>query len=326
MPGEYKWSLRKRRNQQLWQALVLGILQGVSELFPVSSLAHTILIPALLRWNLDERAISFLSFVVALHLATAIALFIFFWSEWRGVMAAYWGSFTRRKLVYDRASKFAWLLVAGTAVVGGVGLIFERQLRSLFEDPAYVWLVAVLLIVNGGVMLLGDVMRRRAEERAVAHPARQGGTLVAAGLPDHISAAVALSAPRAQVEDLSFIEGGLVGATQLLALFPGLSRSGVTIVGGLLAGLTYEEASRFAFMLATPVIGLAALLKVPGLFRPEARGILLVTLPAALAAGVTAYLSVRFLMHYFETRRLAPFAVYCVAFGVLALILLAFQL
>jgi undecaprenyl-diphosphatase len=291
---------------QLWQALFLGVLQGFSELFPVSSLGHTILIPAILHWKLNEGAGDFLAFLVALHLATATALLIYFWREWRTVVLAYAGSFTRRTLVYDDASKFAWLLVAGTIVVGAFGLLFENRLRLLFEDPRFAWIVAVLLILNGGVMLLGDYMRRRSESLA----SRQSVLIGAVG-----------SAGSRKVEGLNFVQGGAIGATQILALFPGISRSGVTIVAGLLAGLNYEGASRFSFMLATPVIGLAALLKVPDLFKPEARAILAITVPAALLAGVTAYLSVRFLMRYFETKRLAPFAYYCVVAGVVALVL-----
>ena len=152
---------------QLWQALFLGALQGFSELFPVSSLGHTILIPAILHWRLNEGASDFLAFLVALHLATAAALLIYFWREWRSVLLAYVGSFTRRRLVYDDPSKFAWLLVAGTIVVGAFGLLFESRLRLLFEDTRFAWVVAVLLILNGGVMLLGDYMRRRSESLAV---------------------------------------------------------------------------------------------------------------------------------------------------------------
>src|SRR3954466_13374179 len=148
---------------EFWQALVIGALQGVSELFPVSSLAHTILIPYLLNWGIDQEASNFLAFVVALHLATAIALVIYFWRDWRDVIMSFIGSAQRRRLVYDRESKFAWLLVAGTVVVGVVGLVFEKQLRKFFEDPKLVWLVAALLVLNGLLMLYGEYVRKRAE-------------------------------------------------------------------------------------------------------------------------------------------------------------------
>ncbi len=279
----------------LLQAVLLGILQGVSELFPVSSLGQIIIFKHLLHWHFNTNNKNFLSFVVALHLATALALVIFFWKEWKKVVRAYLGSLKRGKLVYDQDSKFAWLLVAGTMVVGLVGLAFEKKFK-LFFDPRFYWMVCVFLILNGGIMILGDYMKKLAEKRAEDQQ-------------------------RKHAEDLTFPQGAAVGAAQTLALFPGISRSGVAIVGGVLAGLTYEEACRFAFMLATPVIAAAGLLKVPALLKPEARAILHLTIPAAIAAGITAYLSTKFLMKYFETRRLTPFAIYCVVLGGIALIL-----
>ena len=162
-----------------------------------------------------------------------------------------------------------------------MGLAFEKKFKLFFDDPRYYWMVCLFLILNGGVMFLGDYMKKLAEKRAATQQ-------------------------RKQAEDLTFPQGAAVGATQTLALFPGISRSGVAIVGGVLAGLTYEEACRFAFMLATPVIAAAGLLKVPALFKPEAQAILHLTIPAAIAAGITAYLSTKFLMKYFETRRLTP--------------------
>jgi undecaprenyl-diphosphatase len=299
---------------QLWQALLLGVIQGVSELFPVSSLAQVILVPALLKWDFDPAAQSFLAFVVALHLATAIALLIYFWRDWLIVFRAYLGSFQRQTLVYDEASKFAWLLVAGTLIVGVIGLAFEKRLRQFFENPSYYWIVAVILILNGGVMLLGDYMKRRSET-----PSFEPDADDSAASPESDPAVVSAKV-RKTAEQLSFIEGALVGGTQALALLPGISRSGVTIVGGLLAGLSYEQASRFSFMLATPVIGLAALKELPKLIHTP--GVLSYTVPSAVLAGITAYLSVRFLMKYFKHNRLAPFGYYCVAFGTLALILL----
>ncbi len=304
---------------ELWQALVIGALQGVSELFPVSSLAHTILLPYLLNWGIDQQATNFLAFVVALHLATAIALLIYFWQDWRDVIMAFVGSAQRRQLVYDRNSKFAWLLVAGTVVVGLVGLIFEKQLRKFFEDPALVWLVAAFLVVNGGLMLYGEFVRRRLENRP-AEAAMSMGRAVRP-FPGYNQLKTGETELK-NVEDLSFVEGGLVGAAQTLALIPGISRSGVTILGGLLAGLSHGEAARFSFMLATPVIGLAALLKLPDLLKPEAKDILGMTVLAAILAGITAYLSIRFLMRYFETKSLRPFGFYCIYLGLIVLIII----
>ena len=313
-----------------WQALIIGALQGFSELFPVSSLAHTILIPYLLNWGIDQRGTNFLAFVVALHLATAIALVIYFWRDWRDVIMAFVGSFKGRQLVYDRNSKFAWLLVAGTVVVGIIGLLFEKQISKFFEDPALIWVVALFLVINGGLMLYGEYYRRRVEQ-GTAQPRQK----VAAGQrrgdrnPGVYSYPTFQSSQMAEknqagfknTEELSFVEGALVGAAQTLALIPGISRSGVTILAGLIAGLSHEEAARVAFMLATPVIGLAALLKVPELLKPEARDILGMTIAAAILAGITAYLSIRFLMKYFETKNLRPFGFYCIYVGILVLII-----
>ncbi|MGD0464154.1 MAG: undecaprenyl-diphosphate phosphatase [Tepidisphaeraceae bacterium] len=283
-------------DMEMWQALILGALQGITELFPVSSLAQTILWPALLGWNLgpnERERPDFLAFLVALHLATAIALFIYFWKDWRVVIAAFIGSAKRGRLIYDEPSKFAWLLVAGTIVVGLMGLVFEKKLRLLFEDPSKTWIVAVVLVVNGFGMLLADVVKRR----------------LTRSTPEQ----------RGKAEDLTLIEGASIGATQTLALVPGVSRAGVTIAAGLLAGLSYEQAGRFSFMLATPVIGLAAILKVPTLFKPEARAMLQMTAASALVAGICAYLSTRFLMRYFRSHRLGPFGWYCIVFGILSL-------
>jgi undecaprenyl-diphosphatase len=308
----------------LWQALFLGALQGVSELFPVSSLAQTILIPSILGWNLGPQVRdrpNFLAFVVALHLATAIALFIYFWQDWKVVIAAFIGCAKKGKLIYDEPSKFAWLLIAGTVVVGFLGLVFEKKLRELFEDPAKAWIVAGVLVVNGVGMLLADIAKRRisAMEKDPISAAAPMGETMAGNESDPAGDPVD---QRRKAEDLTMIEGAAIGATQTLALVPGISRSGVTIAVGLLAGLSYEQATRFSFMLATPVIGLAALLKVPTLLKPDARPMLGMTILSAVVAGLCAYLSTRFLMRYFRHHRLAPFGWYCVIFGIFALVVL----
>jgi len=292
----------------LWQAIILAVIQGVGELFPVSSLAQTILIPAMLGWNINAEGTDYLAFVVALHLATAIALLIYFWKDWRRVVVAVLGCANRGRLIYDDDSKFAWLLVAGTIVVGGVGFVLEKHIRALFDEPRYYWISAAILIANGFVMIGGDYLKRRASREAGSDTADP-----AAMAPQQQKRAV----------DLSLLKGGAVGAAQTLALAPGISRSGVTIVAGLLAGLSYEEASRFSFMLATPVIGLAAVLKVPHLLKDKEH--LPMAAIAAVVAGVTAFGSVAFLMRYFRHNRLSPFGYYCIGFGALAWGVLAFR-
>jgi undecaprenyl-diphosphatase len=300
-------------NMTMSQTLFLGALQGVAELFPISSLAQIILLPDMLGWNLDEKNKDFLAFTVALHLATATALVIYFWRDWWAVLLAYAGSFKRRQLVYDEQSKFAWLLVAGTIVVGLVGLIFEKKLRVLFEEKRWAWVVAVVLVLNGFMMLGADALKRRAS--SAEDPDNKQG-------PHTADPSTDVASQRKSAHEMTFIEGAAVGATQTLALIPGISRSGITIVAGLLAGLSYKEASRFSFMLATPVIGLAAILKVPTLFAPEARQVLVQTIPSAILAGVAAYLSTKFLMRYFQHHRLGPFGWFCIAFGLFALVML----
>jgi undecaprenyl-diphosphatase len=303
----------------LWQALFLGALQGVSELFPISSLAHTILIPALLHWDLSQPG--YLAFVVALHLATAIALVLYFWRDWMKVVRGLLGCLVKGRLIYDKESKFAWLLVVGTLFVGLAGLALEKKIRALFEQPKFIWLSAAFLIANGGVMMFGDVMKRRAARHS---PMESEHDVPAMDM--HIAAAFAPTNPKPKhskhAEDLTLWQGFWVGAAQSLALLSGISRSGVTIVAGLFAGLTYEEACRFSFMLATPVIMLAAAKKVPELFKPEAKEMLNVTVPAAAVAGVAAFISTAFLMRYFRHNRLTPFGIYCIIFGGFALYML----
>jgi len=311
----------------VWQAVLLGLLQGVAELFPVSSLAQTILIPALLGWNLDQKDSNFLAFVVALHLATALALVIYFWKDWKKVVMAFLGCVTRGKLVYDRESKFAWMLVAGTVIVGAVGLALEHHLREFFEDPGMTWVVGVILVGNGFVMMLADIMKLRILNKVPTEMEHAPDLAMHAAL---VGRPVALKSPsaggpgvqRKMAEDLTFTEATIVGAAQTLALLPGISRSGVTIIGGLFAGLTYEEASRFSFMLATPVIGLAAVLKVPTLLKPENHAILLNAVYGSIAAFIAAFLSVKFLMKYFHNNRLSPFGYFCIIFGLFCAIYL----
>jgi undecaprenyl-diphosphatase len=314
-----------------WQAIFLGALQGIAELFPISSLAQTILIPALLGWKLNQKDSNFLAFVVALHLATALALLIYFWKDWLRVMRAFAGCLTRGKLVYDRESKFAWMLVAGTVVVGLVGLLLEKKLRSFFEDASMTWIVGVILVVNGFVMLLADFLKLRLAPKMpteTEHAPDLAMHAALVGRPVTLKSASVGQAPapmRKMAEDLTFTEATTVGAAQTLALLPGISRSGVTIIGGLFAGLSYEESSRFAFMLATPVIALAALKKVPDLFKPEAKSILILAIYGSIVAFIAAYLSVKFLMKYFHNNRLSPFGYFCIVFGLGAAIYLKYQ-
>ena len=270
------------------QAIVLGLLQGVSELFPVSSLGHSVILPQLLGWNIHQNDPYFITFLVATHLATALVLLGFFWRDWGRIVKGLGRSLRDRGIdPADTDAKLAWLLIVGTIPAGILGLLLEHKLRGVFASAAS---ASAFLIVNGFMLFGAELLRRRApqvEQDDDARIARQVGWGGAFG----------------------------VGAAQALALIPGLSRSGATMGGGLLVGLSNKDAARFAFLLATPIIGAAALLKLPDLAGSQGDGIRGQALVAALCSALTAYLAVRFLMRFFETNTLIPFAVYCVLAG-----------
>ena len=277
----------------LFQALVLAILQGVTELFPVSSLGHTVILPSLLGWNLNQADPTFLAFVVLLHVGTATALLIYFRRDWLAIVKAVFRSMVDGRMHGTPDERLGWRLIAGTIPAGLVGVLFQKQVQSLFANPRA---AAAFLIVNGVIMFLGERVRRRA---------------------------VALEGERTRLDGLSVRTAVGIGSAQILALLPGISRSGSTMVAGLLADLTHEAAARFAFLLATPIIFGAGVLKIPDLFTPVALPHLPIYLLGGVAAGIAAYLSVAYLMRYFRVGRLDPFAIYCAAFGIVSLILLS---
>jgi undecaprenyl-diphosphatase len=283
-----------------FQAIVLGLLQGASELFPVSSLGHAVVLPKLVGWNIHQNDPFFLTFLVAVHLATALVLLGFFWRDWVRIVKGIGRSLRDREIAEnDTDARLGWLLVVGTIPAGILGLTLEHPLRKLFASPTS---AAIFLFVNGLILFAAEQLRRRAPDA----PERERDE-------DNRIA-----------ERVSWSQSVGVGAAQALALIPGISRSGVTMGGGLLVGLNNEDAAKFAFLLATPVIGAAAALKLPDLFGHAGDGVRGPALVAALCAAVTAYISVRFLMRFFETNRLTPFAIYCTAVGaVLAIIFIA---
>jgi undecaprenyl-diphosphatase len=270
------------------QAIILGLVQGVTELFPVSSLGTSVVLPKLFGWDIHQNDPYFLTFLVATHMATAIVLLLFFWRDWVRIVKGLGRSLRDRGIGEDDTdAKLGWLLVAGTIPAGILGLLFEHSLRGLFASAQS---AAFFLMLNGLMLFGAEALRRRApqtDEDDDRRIARQ----------------------------VSFPNAFLVGAAQALALIPGFSRSGATMGGGLLVGLSNKDAARFSFLLATPIIGAAALLKLPELFGAEGDGIRGQALVASLCAAGAAFLSVRFLMRYFETRTLIPFAVWCLAFG-----------
>ncbi|MGB8961656.1 MAG: undecaprenyl-diphosphate phosphatase [Pseudonocardiaceae bacterium] len=296
------------------EAIVVGAFQGVTELFPVSSLGHSILIPALVggRWARDLDVSTpespYLAFIVGLHVATAAALLLFFWRDWVRIVSGFLSSLRYRRL-RTPAERLAWSLIVGTIPVGISGLLLEHLFRTTLGRPIP---AAAFLIANGVVLYVGERLRRRVDVTAPT-PA-----MTAAGGPG--SARDVDAAADARLARMSLGRATLIGSAQILALLPGISRSGVTMVAGLLRGLSHEDAARFSFLLATPVILAAGALKIPDLVGPLGAGIRGPIIAGSIASFISAYLAVRFLTRYFETRTLTPFAVYCLLFGTASLI------
>jgi undecaprenyl-diphosphatase len=268
------------------QSVVLGLLQGVAELFPISSLGHSVILPQLLGWNIHQNAPYFLTFLVALHIATALVLLGFFWQDWVRIVKGL-GRSLRDREVADADAKLGWLLVLGTIPAGLLGLLLQDYLRKLFASAEY---ASIFLALNGVMLFGAEALRRRAP-------------VVAEDDDERIAKTVGWS------------QAFTVGAAQSIALIPGFSRSGAAMGGGLFVGLSHKDAARFAFLLATPIILAAGVLKLPELAGPQGNGVRGPALVGALCAALSAYLSVRFLMKYFETRTLVPFAVYCLCAG-----------
>ena len=324
------------------QAVVIGLLQGVTELFPVSSLGHSVLVPAFIggSWEtlVTQSATStsetspYLAVIVALHVATALALIVFFRADWVRIITGFARtlrpSFAARRLVTtDADERLAWLLVIATIAVGITGLALEHTFRTLFAKPLA---AAIFLTINGLILLAGEVLRRRAptdsdipDEMDHAEPAPDL-PLVTDPPPVTDSkgaAAEAIPAPRTrQLATLHYGEAAIIGSFQTFALLAGISRSGIAMVGGLARGLSHRDAARFSFLLATPVILAAGVLKLPSLAGPPGDHIHGQVLVGALVAGLASYLSVKWLTRYFETRTLIPFAVYSLVAGAICIV------
>jgi undecaprenyl-diphosphatase len=279
------------------QAIILGLLQGVTELFPISSLGHSVILPKLLGWDIHQNDPYFLSFLVATHLATAIVLLLFFWRDWVRIVKGMGRSLRDREIAPDdHDAKLGWLLVVATIPAGIIGLLLEHSLRRIFASPES---AAIFLMLNGFMLYGAELLRRRAPETDTDDDARLAKQV---GYPQAVG----------------------VGAVQALALIPGFSRSGATMGGGLLVGLSNRDAARFAFLLATPIIGAAAVLKLPELFGTNGDGVRGQALVGSLCSALTAYLAVRFLLRFFETNRLTPFAVYCCLAGGICAVVIPF--
>jgi undecaprenyl-diphosphatase len=284
------------------QAIILGLLQGFSELFPISSLGHSVILPQLLGWNIHQNDEYFITFLVATHLATAIVLFAFFFHDWMRIFRGLWRSLQEREITADNPhGRLGWLLVVATIPAGLLGLLLESALRSAFASGRS---AAFFLILNGFMLYGAERLRRRRPGRLDEHAAGADGD-------ERIA------------ETTTWRSAVAIGAAQAIALIPGFSRSGATMGGGLLVGLSNEDAARFSFLLATPIIGAAAALKLPDLFGSAGDGVRGPALAASLCSALTAYLSVRFLMRFFRSNTLTPFAIYCVAAGVVCSVVLS---
>ena len=348
------------------EAMVVGLIQGVTELFPVSSLGHNVLIPALIggTWaralNVAAPESPYLAFIVGLHVATAIALLIYFWHDWVRIIKGFFTSIRDRDIVTSD-QKLAWMIIVATIPVGIVGLLFEHTFRVIFGKPV---LAGVFLVANGLILFTGEKFRTKASRQAdqevaeerrlaivpaevqrepaagvaalglaaaadggatVGTPRRPGHGTHAAAKPDAKTerAAELADAVRAdrRLSKLDYLQTLIIGGAQILALLAGISRDGVTMVAGMYRGLSREDAARFAFLLATPVILAAGALKTSDLIT-KGHGIYGPILAGSILSGIGAYISVRFLVRYFQTRTLTPFAIYCVLFGLASIIYL----
>lgn len=289
------------------EAIGVGLLQGVTELFPVSSLGHSILIPALLggQWardlNVSADGSMYLNELVGLHLATALALVVYFWRDWVRVIRGLFSSITQRRIA-TVDQRLAWLIISATIPVALAGVALDKVFRTTLGRPVP---TAVFLALNGIVLFVTEQLRRGGTGR------RRAGVSAAPG-EGHLDAEE-LSDRR--ITRMSIPQAIVIGAAQILALLPGISRSGSTISAGIFRGLNHEDSARFAFLLATPVIGGAALLKLPPLLGPAGNGLRGPLLVGSIAAFIAAYLATRFLVRYFENRTLIPFAIYCTVAG-----------
>jgi undecaprenyl-diphosphatase len=311
------------------EAILAGLVQGVSELFPVSSLGHGVLLPALIggKWAQDMNMTApnspYLDILVAAHVGTAIALVVFFWHDWVRIVGGLFTSIRGRR-IETNDQRLAWLLVIGTIPVGIAGLLLDKIVQHDLGKPIP---ASIFLALNGAVLFgVERIQRNKADDEQFMNALRRPDgseddtvmiqAVSATDTTTPMGVLTGTMAVDARLAKLSFREAVGIGSAQILALLPGISRSGTTIATGLLRGLKHDEAARFAFLLATPVIAAAGLFKMPDLLKPEMRGSLGPAMVCLVVAGLAAFVSVRFLTSYFETRTLNPFGIYCLVAGV----------
>jgi len=279
------------------QAIILGALQGLTEPFPISSLGHSVIFPSLLGWRVNQSDPFFLIFLVATHAATTLVFFGIFWDDWKKIIFGMGRSLRDRTIdAKNPYGKLGWLLVVGSVPAGILGLLFEDTLKKIFALPQS---VAWFLVLNGIMLIAADFLRRRKHKKSLERGSGDGQS-------------------DERIARLNWHQSIKIGALQCLALIPGFSRTGATITGGLLSDLSYEDAARFSFLLATPIIGAAALLKLPELLVEQSTSFSIGALAAgAISAAIVAYFSIKFLLKYFETNKLWPFGLYCCIAGLI---------
>jgi undecaprenyl-diphosphatase len=282
-----------------FQAVVLGLLQGVTELFPISSLGHTVLFPTLFGWTTLVKSQSdpesfWLAFVVMLHVGSAIGLLVYYWRDWIAIIGA-WLNTLRTRTIRTSDERLAWLIITASIPTGILGLAFEHPVRVGLAKPMA---AAIFLVVNGAMLLGAEVLRRRSDRR-----------LAATGTETDVKGA-------RPITSISYKEAATIGVAQSVGLIAGMSRDGAVMSYGLVRGLTYAAAARFSFLLATPIILAAGIFKIGDLTGPLGQGIRGQAIVAAACAAVAGFLSVAFLVRWFRTRTLWPFGLYCALFGI----------
>ncbi len=307
------------------QSIVLGALQGITELFPISSLGHSVILPKILGWNINQSANFFLIFLVATHLATALVLLGFFFQDWILIIKGFFRSIKIRKIdPTDTYARLGWLIVVSSIPAGILGLLFEDKFKALFASPKY---AAIFLIFNGLLLFGAELLRKKSASESASQMSGVESQISTAEQQSSISEQLANSGTHSdeQISKISWTQSVKVGLVQCLSLIPGFSRTGATIGGGLAIGLNHENAARYSFLLATPIILAASLLKLPELLVSSDANIIGPIIVGSVVAAIMAYFSVRFLTKYFETKKLTPFAIYCVVAGIVASILLLFR-
>jgi undecaprenyl-diphosphatase len=317
------------------EAIIVGFIQGVTELFPVSSLGHNVLLPAIIggSWARDldvsKPESPYLAFIVALHVATAIGLTAYFWRDWLRIIGGFFSSI-RHLEIETPDQKLAWMIIFATIPVGLVGLVFEHTFRVIFGVPSR---AAAFLVLNGIILFCAERFRTRKSraadeqvlaerektpERELVGAAGRGGAHASGQRAMRQEEVISAIQADRRIVAFGYLQAVLIGSAQILALLAGISRDGVAMSAGMWRGLSREDAARFAFLLATPVILAAGVLKVSDLMGPLGNGIRPQILAGSIVSGIGAYVSVRFLMKYFRTRTLTPFAIYCLVAGALA--------